>query len=664
MKCDNIRTIIILLNFIIGMPIFTLDHISYDIDSNYLNINEIPVRFLPYIEYYDSNHQVQSYELETYFYEDLNVMILTYYNDFIDIKMSISRNYEIIDNYIYKFEIIMNINNDILLRKYKFNMDFLDYVNIMMGYKAIEEEDSFYNINLLPFRMKSMKISLGNNSIYILGSNFKETTGIEILNDSGFFIYNNEYHTGNWRDEEIEMDWFPLSIGDSLETIFYISIDNIPNIKIHRYPFGKKAALCISSDADEENENRLKSVFWGTSNESSPCFGKKGLLYNNIKLCNTVFGANFQEMQNLETVWDSIFSAGNTIGYHTYYPWADDMGLLEFSLSHELVDYNIQMWIDHSLWNNPECLAREGWIQTSQYYVLDILNNNKFKYAWLCLNRENSFNSFDDFRQLPHRVYAMTDDFELFFFERIMGMVWQRTDHPEWSFDYIVNEENLNDLLENEGLCHIYTHLCQTSSDVRIAFYNENADSCWIKPEVEERFQLLNEYQQNRGLWIAPPEIIYDRLLTIDSVMVVDFSNSTTGVDVSLMNYSSSDISNFCFEIDDRIYHYNLFESKQVINIEYLDEEEVKEEIVSRSFQEGSKIRFFTSKTNYLINMVRLYNIKGELIKTSEYNHVGFRFLYLDAVGLNSGLYFAHIDLINEDNENFFKEVIKILYIR
>lgn len=647
----------VILLMLLSSSLAELHALSYHEDTNIFLVNQIELQFLPRVELYNELHDVEDCLFEINVIDNFEDIHLEYLSAKLVIELKVTRNLNFSGEF-YSFLVKMIINEDILLRNFSLLLNYPGNVDCYKGMKAIKYASGYSNKDLVPYTDRMMQLAVAGRKVYILASNFTGVHGVEILDNHEIHFYDNRFHTGCWRDENIEMDWYPLTGGEELEFAFMIAANDLPCYSIDRYPDGKKAALCISSDADEENYRRLQAVYWGTSNENSSNFGTRGLMANNIRVCNTVFGSNFQEMQNLGSVWEALFMQSNSIGYHTYYPWADDMGLLEFSLTEELQDFQIRTWIDHSLWTNPEDLAREGWMKDSEYYIMDILRDNDFKYAWVCLNRENSFNSFEDFRQLPHSLPAMTGDYELFIFERIMGLTWQRTDHPEWGFDYIVNEFNLDNLLESNGLCHIYTHLCQTSNFERNAFYNENADSCWIKPDVENKFKLLNFYQENKGLWIETPEMIYDRLMAIDSVRIVDIYETEDKIHLDLSNESHSDIPDLGFTLGNQHITVDIFPAGEIRHFtvyNYIEENSVS---FCRSIQNGGNLRFFAKEDKCFINQVKLYNIRGEFIAESDYTACGTDIVEIAVPDFHSGVYISRISLSHIDQ---FKQIIPVM---
>ena len=102
--------------------------------------------------------------------------------------------------------------------------------------------------------------------------------------------------------------------GSSFVWGFLIFTDQPLIPDINRWPLGKKAALCISNDADGETLPRLQAVFEGSSNPDSPKYYTKGIFARDIKVSNTIFGVY---QGSLGEMWHKIKDHGNRIGYHT-----------------------------------------------------------------------------------------------------------------------------------------------------------------------------------------------------------------------------------------------------------------------------------------------------------------------------------------------------------
>lgn len=84
-----------------------------------------------------------------------------------------------------------------------------------------------------------------------------------------------------------------------------------------------------------------------------------------------------------------------------------------------------------------------------------------------------------------------------------------------------MNSNNLDNLIAEQGLHIAYTNLCLSPSSNSRSFWELSPTGDYeIRDDVDEMLQMLDFYRRERGLWIAPLEDIFDRMLAIEQVKI------------------------------------------------------------------------------------------------------------------------------------------------
>ncbi len=529
--------------------------------------------------------------------------------------------------------------------------------------KAIMNNDATQNRDLNPFMQRNIEYDFAGGVLGFVASNLGDTPGIEMYYDDTLFFYHYIYHWANFTTYYgINIDWRPIQAGETLEYQFVITESKPLLPYINPYPAGKKAAIAITHDADCQGRSLARAMYWGSSDMSDDIYGTRGLIPNNIRHCHTVFSCNYDTIGDY---WMDLMEAGSTIGMHTFEPEEDDMQALEESLHNEMAPFNIRMWIDHSWGLNPEDICRDGCNPESEFYVMDILENAGIEYAWIGNNYfSHTINSFDDPRQLPHRLYAFEPDREIWYYERLRCEFWMYNMWPMWGFFHNVTYSNIQDLLETNGIIQPYTHFFITDNSVRQGFlYHDEANGRWIvRDDVERCLEMLDDFQQNHGLWIVPTEPLFDRLRAVDSVYVTEIYEDRESIRYTLYNGSSSIIDDFEVQLQDdcqsiaRFYPHTDF----TLEFEYFsaDGETDDTPVHSiRSFIRDRHLHVQTVGRDISLKSVGVFNIRGQRIAKAD--HLNTDYWKYDMSRLPSGVYLIRIT--DSDNR---QQLTKQVYVK
>ncbi len=659
---NNKKLLANLLFFIIFLIISVNNwSIAFDISNQKVKVNQIEFSLEPYIQFYFETNHTHTVEFILDNYNCVNNQITFKYissGGSIDyyVKIYPSENFQ----HMYQVEIKIDFRIDIKIRNISLNLNFSQEVEYYQGPQSIQENSQNKNFNLVPYTNRVIQYSNGNSSMWLIGSNYLGVKGVETINGNVIKFYDNNFHAAPLLIYHLEeKDWRPIDYGSSLEYSFLISSEKPIFPEINNYPGNKKAALCITNDADRESNDRLRVVYFGSSNEDNQYYLNRGLIANNIPVSNTVFGVNIDSMQN---IWEDLKYYGNSIGLHTYDPHEDDLDLLRDCLLDDMQEFDVRLWIDHAWVSNPEDICHDGCDPTSNHYVMDILSDAHIDYAWIGYNRINSFNAFDDYRQLPHRVYSLNTTHPIMYFERRMALYWKYHAHPEWDWYHVVTPQKLDELIEQRGLTILYTHFSRPTNSSAEAFFDAlPSGELVIKSEVEDNFKMLNVYSIFHGLWIDTIERIFDRLIAIDSVKITKIQKLQDHYRITFRNNSDITLDDFSFNYGDEYYYVDTFEKDSEVdfslpfeNYENLNISDIDYCII----HEDTHIvfRFFNVSTNW-IKKIKLYNIKGQYLRIKNYE-ISFDEIRFNMNDKPSGTYFVVFSNAND------KKVIRFIYLK
>lgn len=441
---------------------------------------------------------------------------------------------------------------DIMLRKLSLNLvfDAATELEFLSGTKAVLGNDPSANLSITPYSNKVCAYRLAEDKFWLIASNYAGCQGVEALSVNRISLYDNELHylrqySSSTNQHYYPRDCRPFSSGQSI-SYSWLWFETEPLIlDIKRWPGDKKAALAISNDPDGESPDRIKAVFWGSSDVNSPIYGNQGFASHGIPVTNGIFGA---DQSSLGQLLPQLLEAGSSIAYHTYENLEDAPGTNASSLLNNLLPYRVRLWTDHSVPNNPECLSFNGLTPGSANFIGDVIQQSEICYAWAGDQAAtNPFNAFDDPWRLPHRLFELNSVTKpLWFFGRTRALTWEYLNsNIAIDMKHIMTSENLDKLLQDEGLHVTYTNFFQSNSWERNAFYIDASNGGFqIRPEVEDMIMMLAWYRDHRKLWLATAEDIFDRLLALEQVYVetVNPNIATDCTRITLSNRSENDL--------------------------------------------------------------------------------------------------------------------------
>jgi len=555
----------------------------------------------------------------------------------------------------WKFNVGAEFKAETYLHQLYFEMEFASPYSMVYykGVDAIEAQDTTLNSNLVPYTDKVIEHRLYDKSFWIAASNFAECRGVEGLTNTTINLYDNKLHffrqfrpSTNMAD--LPRDTMYKNAGSSESWSFLVFTDKPLLAKISRWPADKLAALAISNDADGEWPTRLSAIYFGSDNPANPKYMREGLIANNIKVSNTVFGTN-QAM--MSAIWDTLYNHGNSIGYHTFTGYQDSLGVNEQALLHDLVPYNIRLWIDHSISYNPEDFGWNGLNPDSPQYIGDVINQSNIVYAWMADTPPNNpFDCFEEPWRLPHRLYELTAlEHPVWFFGRTRMNAWENLNGDiQIDFKNTMTPDNLDRLLQNHGLHISYTHFCFSNVSYLNSYYiiNPTGDH-EIRPEVEDMLEMLDYYQTYRGLWIETVENIFDRMLATEELRVTGINPAQTAgtYEVRIINDSEYPLDNVRMMIAGEDIISPRIAAGETVEIPVdLRPDPVVEVVKPFTVRYASENFYLTAKEGFVPQKgtISLYNFRGQLCHTYRDVMIQHKTM-LPVSGLNSGIYFLKV---------------------
>ncbi|MCD4651838.1 MAG: hypothetical protein K8S56_08650 [Candidatus Cloacimonetes bacterium] len=653
---------ITLLLFILSIML-PLQAIYYDAVNNLIVADNIGFRPQFQIGYTKSDGQGSVSEINFKDVQQLRDGMLSMIQSVSDYTLTFTATpYSLLEN-AWLMNIRIDWKNNVDMKTNKVRLSFADFVQYYKGPDAIHSQDNTKNLQIVPYRCKVIEYHQNGNQFWVIGSHYKDCRNIELMEFDAVISYDSKFHDVYWPNGSQYSGLCPRQAGSDNEYSFIVSETKPAFPLINYYPAGKRAALTISSNADGENTPRLRAIFFGTSDINSPEYGQNGLVGNQLRITNSIFGYHYADYAE---VYQEIMDTGNIIACNTYHPFEDDIELLAQNLIYDTQHLNIRTWIDHLISNNPENLVAYGWAPGSPHYILDILETAGIDYAWLCESKDYSFNAFEDYSQLPHRAYALTGNYPLMIFRRKTAVYWDHIDGlktNDWTSQIV--PENLNTLLENRGLVNVYSHLVMGNWPEVIPFsYYDAQGYCQIKDDVEENFEMLNDYQQNKGLWVAPMEEVYDRLIATDKLVIEPVTGSNDIVAFTLHNPTDYDLDNFALEWHGEEYQYNTLYAGETRLIELpingtlrtIGSASTSISLAYTIQRDGSHFLFSLKDSEALLSKIDVFNVKGQKI-LSDCLPDSDQTAIIDMQTLPVGIYLFRAKLKNHSRDLVFKKL-------
>ncbi len=300
---------------------------------------------------------------------------------------------------------------------------------------------------------------------------------------------------------------------------------------------------------------------------------------------------------------------------------------------------------------NPEDIAYNGLYPDSLHFVADVINQSNIDYIWPGdTPYTNPFNAFDEAWRLPHIVYeARSLTKPVWFFGRTRCEVWEYYgQHNSLSMKYMMTPDNLDALIAARGLHIAYTHLCMSQSAAAYSFWQISPTGDYeIRDDVDEMLLMLDHYRSHRGLWIAPLEDIFDRMLDIEEVKItaVETTPQEHIYKVTLANGAARDIRDLSLSHEENAYSIDNLPagSEQSLYIsDFTGHGNVPATLYNLNYHAGQLVITKSSDLPLEPMLVEIYNIRGQKILTQDFIFVQAEHI-LPFADKASGVYLAKL---------------------
>ncbi len=168
-------------------------------------------------------------------------------------------------------------NQELYIRMFELNLSFLnqDYYQILRGPKAINSGNSADNIQLGPYSDKAIEYKFSNSSLWMVASNYEGCENVQWLRDDGISLFDYKLHFARRYDPATDQfpimnDTFKRPSGQMDHWSFLIFAEKPVLLSLNRWYNRNKAAFVITNDADGETERKMKAIYFGSSDTSSP----------------------------------------------------------------------------------------------------------------------------------------------------------------------------------------------------------------------------------------------------------------------------------------------------------------------------------------------------------------------------------------------------------
>ncbi|MGA2093045.1 MAG: carbohydrate binding domain-containing protein [Sedimentisphaerales bacterium] len=382
--------------------------------------------------------------------------------------------------------------------------------------------------------MESMRLTRTASSSYLI--NFY----LDYTNNHPHFYYPKHSNSVVYTNETIRKAGYSYTASvtfavDTNTTLSYL-------VKT-RQPYGYDALLTLSNHADNETLDRNKAVAYGTSDESDPNYGSKGIVGRGIGWTKSVFVSGASPYASLADVnfkafTDRLYEDGVEIIGHSITPDTDSRPVVSSGLE-TLSQYHARDWIDHGAGggtNNWEDLASQGAIKGDNNYILDLLEQYNYQYAWSSFDvgtTDYALNMLvlDSPSRIVH-LFCYNNQIDNNIEDNKRIYLWSTENtgkHPEdfYTIDRV-------DALISERGVHIGHEYLGYSALENHAWYNAG-NNVKITPVFDSELEYIAQKRSEDLIWSPTVANMGDYLVTLKDIIITYLADG----DVKITNNSS-----------------------------------------------------------------------------------------------------------------------------
>ena len=344
------------------------------------------------------------------------------------------------------------------------------------------------------------------------------------------FHYYKDYH------KIFNLDETKRVAGETISYYVTFSVNNSEKyIAKMRQPYGSLATLIFTEHPDGENVKKSRATAYGYSDISDPAYGTKGILGNNLTWTKGIFVYDFvdhptdalMEKPEYKALIDQMYLDGVEIVPHTM-TWNTDNRTIVSSGLDVLDQYNACNWIDHGLRKNFETLGAQGWNIQSEYYIMDMLHDHNYKYAWgaidypitesLNILEPDETSVINPFMYYNNRVDDnLTDTYKIFLWNTINTEKRPDEYYTKANVDRLINEKGIHighEYFDWEG--------CEGHAYDKLLFKDEYK----INDLFENELEYIAKKKSEGSLWVPTVSEFGDYLRSISNVRIIYDGNN------------------------------------------------------------------------------------------------------------------------------------------
>ncbi|MBN1774645.1 MAG: hypothetical protein JXB32_25515 [Deltaproteobacteria bacterium] len=183
------------------------------------------------------------------------------------------------------------------------------------------------------------------------------------------------------------LDGTPRRAGEAVEHSAELWFGDTAPLRAGRFPEGRRAAIVLTSHADQAAEARTRAVLWGHSDRDAEAYGRRGLLGHGLSATLTAFVErgvrdDLADADYAEVLVEAA-AAGVEVGPHSVTAGPDDRAAVELLLT-AFDRFAPATWIDHQPDTNCEAVmsgpALPG--RGSPYELVGALRAHGYRYVW------------------------------------------------------------------------------------------------------------------------------------------------------------------------------------------------------------------------------------------------------------------------------------------
>jgi hypothetical protein len=341
--------------------------------------------------------------------------------------------------------------------------------------------------------------------------------------------------------------------GDTYSASVSFAIDtneSLPYLVKTRQPYGYDAVSTFTNHPDNETVPRIKAVAYGTEDANDPNYGTKGIAGRGLGWTKGVFvfknGSTVSLADsNFKTLTDQMYQDGVEIVGHSITEDTDSRGVVASGLQ-TLSQYNARNWIDHSAAggkSNWEDLSSQGAIKGNSFYILDLLDEYNYQYAWSYLDVTT-----DSYAINMLRPYTTSDlrPF-LFYNNRVDDNIYDNKKIYLWSTmntskipDLFYTYRHVDNLISERGvhIGHEYVGYSTCKNHTWYTDYNDN-NTIKIYPPFDSELEYMAQKRADGLLWSPTMVDLGDYLVSLKDALITYDSNGK----VTVTNNSTEDVT-------------------------------------------------------------------------------------------------------------------------